>query len=214
MEWVKEGRTITAIRFVSIAVVDTIPLSADNEITYEQAKLDLDPQTSLFPKAETYVSKNPLLEMLQANSRRELEKEHTDEYIEYYYHKAKAVESKGRLTSNFASCFYAFLKNDKDEFYENEKRKEADLLKQAQLKKEKAEAELKAKQEAEERAKKNEEKFKLLEGLFQTLDDLEKENYKKLVEQENEFIAKLGGDQFQRLIVEKFGKEKGLWNLA
>jgi len=212
MEWIKDGRTITGVRFVSITVVDKIPLSLNSEITCEQTKREI--QTSLFPKFETFTASNPLLESLQANSRKDIEEKHSEEYIKHYYKKVKLMEQKNRIESTFGDCLYAFLKNDKDEFYEIEKRKEADLLKQAQLKKEKEAAELKAKQEAEERAKKNEQKFKALEGLFETLDDLEKENYKKLVQQENEFIAKLGGDQFQRLIVEKFGKEKGLWNLA
>ncbi len=208
LDYTKESRKITGIRFKEISIIDKITLS-------DTKKTDIDvQQTSLFPESETFNAFNPLLESLQANSRKEIEDKHTEEYIEYYFNKAKVVEKKGRLTSNFASCLYAFLKNDKDEFYEIEKRKEVELQKQAELKKQKEEEARKKKLEEEAREKKLEAQFTAVEAFFNTLDDIEKENYKKIASDRNKMLAEIGGSIFHRAVVEQFGEEKGLWNQA
>lgn len=214
LEFTKTSRKISGIRFKEISIVDKVILPDGKEAKFEQTTMEIEEQTSLFPKSETFTASNPLLESLHANSRREFEENHSAEYIEHYYNKAKSVEKNNRLKSTFGDCLYAFLKNDKDEFYEIEKRKEADRIKQEELKKQKEEEARLKKIADEEREKKLAIQFTAIETLFNTLDDIEKDNYKKMVAEKNKMIAEVGGSMFHRAIVEQFGEEKGLWNQA
>lgn len=203
ISYIKSGRKITGIRFENIVMVDKVELPKDAPIKYEQVTLDLEGDTAKVPVLHL---PNPLLDCLQPNSRKEIEENHSEAYIKYYYNKAKDVEKKGRLKSDFASCFYAFLKNDKDLFYEKEKKKEE--KKRKAIEKQKQENAKKKREEDERKAKEN--KMKELEKLFSNLDKTEQENYMKMATEKETFLAVAGEKFVQIKALQLFAEDNGL----
>lgn len=119
LEYIRTGRKITGLAFGNIALVSSILF--DDKTAVEQVELSLDPK-----EAVQQSFSNPLLEGIIPDHRIEIEKQHSPEYIEYYFKKVKALESRGRLKSDFPACLFTYIKKDADNFYELEARKKAD----------------------------------------------------------------------------------------
>lgn len=126
----KNGRNIVALQFSDFVSVDqsvAVSISKDGE----QAVLDFgEPaqQTTMFEvlsSSKRSIDIHPYLDCLMEKDRLSMAEKHSPTYIEYYHNKAKGVEKRGRLKSDFANCFYAYLVNDADKFYDKEVRKNA-----------------------------------------------------------------------------------------
>lgn len=118
IEYPKNGRSIKAIEFHEISVntgLKTVTADSLEASSVAQTELTFDDPVSNIG--------NPLLESLFPQSRKEIEEKHTNEYIEYYFNKVKALESNKKLRSDFGNCLYSFLKNDEDQFYLLEQKK-------------------------------------------------------------------------------------------
>jgi plasmid replication initiation protein len=198
IEPVYAGRKIIALQFRDIVEVDPVILNEGQpeEVSTEQFCLDLP------------VPGNPLLEGLHAKSRREIEENHSEEYIQHYHKKAKQVEAKGRMKSTFANLLFGLLNKDPDDFYTLEERKkaEAEQKKAAALMKRQAEEE--KKQLEAEREKEQAKKFKNAELLFDNLDEGDK---KKRLLKEKESAPFLSEKFLREHAIIAYAKEVQLW---
>jgi len=124
LDYEKAGRKITHLIFRELVLIEPIynPDGTESNSGFEQVVLDLDTvkQVSIFDTVEK--ESNPLLDGLMQKDREKFESNHSKEYIAHYHKKVKALESKGRLKSDFASCLFTFLTNDADDFYNRPKK--------------------------------------------------------------------------------------------
>ncbi len=196
----RSGRSISSLIFSDIITAEPTRLKSaeiDHEAP-EQATLNF----------ETLES-NPLLDGLQPGSRAEFEKNHSLEYIEHYYKKAKAIEAKGRVKTTFENCLYTFLKKDKDDFYNLQK----EMLKKENARK----LEKKISAQVEKETKEREEMVRArydrqLEKAIELFDSAPIPVQEKVIVEEREKTPIVSNEFLIKLASERYAKEKGMWD--
>jgi len=195
----RSGRSISSLVFSDIITAEQTRLTS--------AEIDTEAPEQITLNLGTMES-NPLLEGLQPNSRKEFETNHSLEYIEHYYKKAKAIESKGRLKSTFENCLYAFLKNDKDDFYNLQR----EMLKKENERKQEKKAQAQVKQESEERVKMDKERYqRRVTKSLELFDGLSITEQEKRISDHRKIVPVGSKKLIIKLVSEAYAKEKGEW---